>query len=243
MQSLRDRWNRFANSWAGTPHYFTLTSGHLSLTRALLPFIERHAAGRMLDAGAGYGAFRGVLHQRGQSYCGLDLHLGAGAVDVLADGREMPFAANTFDTVLCSQVIEHTPEPWRLLKYTCRVLRPGGVLILSAPHLSYVHAIPNDFYRFTSFGLTFLLQQAGFKVETVVPAGGLLSLVGSLLPTLYLALLPPRPSRLARGIMFVNRAISHLIVKIDSWLDRSKLLALNFVAVARKPPETQTTSG
>ncbi len=234
MRGLRTRWNRFANARAGTADYFTLTSSHYSLTRVLLPIIERHASGRILDLGAGFGAYRPILERLGEAYVGIDIQPHTGALDVLADGRQLPFVDDTFDTVFCSQVLEHTPEPWRLLREAYRVLSPGGALILSAPHLSYIHAAPEDYYRYTHYGLIFLLRQVGFQQIEVQPAGGILSLLGSILQSLYLALLPEGPTELLNATLSCNRLLSRLFVAIDSIANWSQPLALNFVAVARR---------
>jgi len=254
MRGLRTRWNRFANARAGTADYFTLTSSHYSLTRVLLPIIERHASGRILDLGAGFGAYRPILERLGEAYVGIDIqpHTGAldvladgrqlpfdiqphtGALDVLADGRQLPFADHTFDTVFCSQVLEHTPEPWRLLCEAYRTLCPGGACIVSAPHLSYIHAAPEDYYRYSNYGLAFLLQQAGFRQIETQPAGGLSSLLGGILQSVGLALLPEKPTGLVSAALWINRSLSYVFAAIDSLVDRRKLLALNFVAIAHK---------
>ena len=234
MPNLRARWNQFANSRAGTVAYFTLTASHHSLTRALLPVIAQHACGRVLDLGAGYGTYRLALTRRGTSYVGLDIRPRPGTIDLLADGRRLPFASDHFDTVFCSQVLEHTPEPWCLLQEAHRVLAPGGVLIVSAPHLSYIHAAPEDYYRYTHYGLAFLLGEAGFERVEVRAAGGLFSLLGSIPPTLYLALLPDRPAAFVNAVLAINRLVSRFFVALDDVVDQGNLFALNFIAAAYK---------
>ena len=53
-----------------------------------------------------------------------------------------------------------------------RVLKPGGTLLLVAPHEWEVHQAPHDFFRYTRHGLDYLLQRAGFDVSSIAPAGG-----------------------------------------------------------------------
>ncbi len=237
MEDLKTRWNRFANNRAGRDDYFTLTSAHHSLTRALLPLVEQHAAGRILDLGAGCGAYRAVLARRG-TVVAVDIQPCSPALDLLADGRSLPFASGAFDTVFCSQVLEHTPQPQHLLVEAHRVLRAGGTLILSAPHISYLHAAPHDYYRYTGYGLESMLQQAGFAPLLIRPAGGLLALLGSLPPTVLLALLPHRPAALVGTVLWINRLHSRFVVAVDGLFDRGGLFALNFVAVARKAADS-----
>ena len=201
----------------------------------MLPLIDRHASGKILDLGAGFGTYRAALKRRGDLYVGADMQLYNMTLDILADGRQLPFAADEFDTIFCSQVLEHTPEPWQLLDEAYRVLSPGGVLILSVPHLSYIHAAPEDYYRYTDYGLIFLLRQAGFERIEVQPAGGIFSLVGGMLQSVCLASLPARPTRLVDVVLFFNRYLSRLLATIDDVVDRDRLLALNYVAVTAKP--------
>jgi ubiquinone/menaquinone biosynthesis C-methylase UbiE len=52
---------------------------------------------------------------------------------VRASGFELPFADASFSCVLCSQVIEHVPKESPILDELCRVLRPGGRLVLGTP--------------------------------------------------------------------------------------------------------------
>ena len=64
------------------------------------------------------------------------------------------------------------PQPWRLLDEIARVLRPGGALVLTAPHIWGLHEEPRDYYRFTPFGLRHLGQAAGLRVEAVKALAG-----------------------------------------------------------------------
>lgn len=59
-------------------------------------------------------------------------------------------------------VIEHLPEPREFLAECYRLLRPGGALFITVPFMWEVHEAPHDYYRFTRYGLDFLLEQAGF---------------------------------------------------------------------------------
>lgn len=231
---LKERWNRFANAQAGTEAYFSLTASHLSLNLVLLPLLEQQATGHILDLGTGYGAYRPRLEQLASQYLAIDVQPHNSCLDALADGRQLPFPTATFDTIVCAQVLEHTPEPWHLLAQAHRVLRPGGKLIISVPHLSYLHAMPEDYYRYTNYGLTFLLHQAGFQQVTVDPAGGVFALLGGVPQSLALACLPPVPNPLTELALRLNASLSHLLVKLDDVIDRAHLFALNFVAIAQK---------
>lgn len=130
---------------------------------------------RLLDAGAGEGRFKASFAR--QRYVGVDLAVGSGAwdysdLDTVADLAHLPFAAAAFDGVLCIQTLEHVPEPAGVLAELARVLRPGGRLYLSAPQSWHQHQKPHDYFRYTSFGLHYLLEKAGLRVEMMQPLGG-----------------------------------------------------------------------
>ena len=63
-------------------------------------------------------------------------------IDLVSDITEIPAPDASFDAILCSEVLEHIPEPTHALDEFMRLLRPGGTLILSAPFASLVHFAP-----------------------------------------------------------------------------------------------------
>ncbi len=83
--------------------------------------------------------------------------------DVQADAAHLPFRATAFDVVICSELLEHIHNPDRVLSETYRVLKPGGVLLLTVPFLFPVHADPRDYLRYTDQYLSLLLKTSGFE--------------------------------------------------------------------------------
>lgn len=87
------------------------------------------------------------------------------AADCFYDGKRIPYADEYFDSVLCSQVLEHVFNPEEFLSEIRRVLRPGGKLLLTVPFVWDEHEQPADFGRYSSFGIRALLERHGFSVE------------------------------------------------------------------------------
>ena len=69
-----------------------------------------------------------------ERYIGLDLP-SKGRVDVIGDVIRLPFRRGSFDTVLCTKVFEHVPEPSVVLAEVAVVLKPGWYLLLTTPRL------------------------------------------------------------------------------------------------------------
>lgn len=134
------------------------------------------AGARLLDAGAGEAQYASFFpHVR---YVGVDLAIGDPGWDyrrlhAIADLEHLPFPNAVFDAALHIVTLEHLARPAEALKELARVMRSGAVLLLVAPQEWEVHQVPHDYYRYTRFGLEYLLAQAGFRIEEIRPAGGL----------------------------------------------------------------------
>lgn len=97
-------------------------------------------------------------------------------VDVVSDIHNLTevFAAESFDFVICTDVLEHVASPWIAVKELYAVLKPGGTLLLTTPFNFHLHATPAtlDYWRFTADGLRQLLDgEAGFEHVEIQPTG------------------------------------------------------------------------
>jgi SAM-dependent methyltransferase len=117
------------------------------------------AAGDCLEIGS-YdvnGNLRGVLAHT--KYTGLDMREGPN-VDIVANGNELPFPNDHFDIVVCVETFEHDKYFWKTIEQVRRVLRPGGVVIFTAPGINFgIHEFPGDYWRFTESGLRSLIEE------------------------------------------------------------------------------------
>ncbi len=79
--------------------------------------------------------------------------------DIVADlCGNMDFHKTQYSTIVLSEVLEHCYNPQSALDNIYRLLLPGGKLILSVPFIFPIHEVPNDYYRFTRYGLSHLLR-------------------------------------------------------------------------------------
>ena len=136
---------------------------------------ETPPGARVLDAGAGEGAYgRYFTHAR---YETADLAVGDGTWDYSkvtyrCELTRIPVEDGRFDAVLCTQTLEHVPDPFAVTRELARVLRSGGTLWVSVPFGSPVHQEPHDYWRYTHYGLRRLLEESEFRVEWIRPCGG-----------------------------------------------------------------------
>ena len=127
---------------------------------------------RVLDAGAGEGKYR--RHFAQQRYCGIDLAIGDvhwdySQLDVQGDLAALPFRDATFDACLSIVTLEHVREPLQVVREMARSLAPGGKLLLIAPHEWEEHQQPHDYFRYTRYGLDYLLKEANLEVLEIRP--------------------------------------------------------------------------
>jgi SAM-dependent methyltransferase len=73
-------------------------------------------------------------------------------------------ASESYEVILCTGLLEHIPDPQRLVDECHRILKPGGEIIVSASAVFSIHEGPNDFFHFTPFSFRLLFSRwAGFK--------------------------------------------------------------------------------
>lgn len=148
------------------------------VNRAIYTAITRlapAARGSLLDIGCGRKPYRNIFAPYITRHIGIDIPTsmhGRDDLDLAGSALSLPLVSGTFDTVLATEVMEHTPNPERMLEEINRVLVPGGIVILSVPFHEPLHELPYDYYRFTSVSLIQLLTAQGFRVERIERRGG-----------------------------------------------------------------------
>lgn len=148
---------------------------------------------RLLDAGAGELKNRqycGHLEYVSQDFCQYQGVTGGcyeglqskewntSQIDLVSDITAIPAPDASFDVILCSEVLEHIPEPTHALDEFARLLKPQGKLILTAPFNSLVHMAPYHFCTgFSRYWYEHHLVKRGFWIEELIPNGDWYSLL------------------------------------------------------------------
>lgn len=125
---------------------------------------------RVLDLGVGTAPYKKLIKCR--EYIGIDIEDRRGVEGViLADiNNGIPQPNNYFDLVVMFEVLEHIRRPQFVLNEITRILRKNGELVMTVPFVWSLHEVPNDYYRYTYYGLEYMLKQAGFSDIEILPS-------------------------------------------------------------------------
>lgn len=190
---------------------------------------------RVLDVGAGIGQYRPLF-----AHCEYHAHdFGSEpdtigkytALDYQSDITAIPVGDRSFDVVLCTEVLEHVPEPIKAVTEMARILRPGGWLLLTAPLGSFLHQEPYHFYGgYTPHWYRRFLAQAGLEVKDIHSNRGFFSWFGQEVQR-FTSYVSPRRNRqlgfLRRGALCLLWVMmlppAKALPLIGFWLDRMGL--------------------
>lgn len=204
-------------------------------TIPIVDFIDRNSNrchGKLVDIGCGSKPYIKYFKYIDE-YIGVDLI--SNEADIVANAKSLPIESNSVDVVLCNQVIEHDAEPVKIIAEIRRILKKDGVLILSAPQMGRLHGEPNDYYRFTKWGLNYLLEKNGMKIEVIEPHGGIFRAIGSHLNFFIIEYFGKNKQRrkfiLRRTILGLNNFFFSFLDKLITW--EKDTLGYNIIAKKR----------
>lgn len=198
---------------------------------------EAHAMkGRVLDIGCGTQPYRRYISC--DEYVGIDGLYGV-VPQACAIASDLPFRDASFDSILCTEVLEHLESPQACIAEIGRVLKPGGRVYITAPQNWPLHYEPYDYWRFTKYGLRSILIEHGFKIIRTKRIGGPFTVIGQeameivwMLLKKTLSFLGPRWSeRLSTGLCLPLVIFAYLCGRIGDGIDKRYALGWAVVAI------------
>lgn len=142
--------------------------------------VEMGVKGRVLDVASGSGFGSQVLRSAGCDVVAIDPDKGASeqsfhaTATIRATGERLPVRSGAFDSVVSIETIEHVSDPARFLDELCRVLRPGGLLVLTTPNAAYtkpVNGIPANPFHFREYTAEELIALVGDRFQDLELVG------------------------------------------------------------------------
>jgi SAM-dependent methyltransferase len=152
--------------------------------QALERAASKYMNGKMLDIGCGIKPYTAMMRPFVTEHIGVDyegsLH-SKNNVDLLGTAYSIPALDESFDSVICTSVLEHLEEPEQALRECHRVLKAGGIAIYTVPFIWHLHEEPRDFYRFSKYGLDYLFKKVGFDILEINALSGFWGTFGQML--------------------------------------------------------------
>lgn len=132
--------------------YFRKTDHHV-----LLDVGSRAVSGHKLT-------HRQIIEGSGLRYIGVDVVDGPNVDLVMKKPYRLPARSNSVDLIFCGQVFEHVPYFWVTIMEMARVVRPGGLIFITAPSRGHRHSPPTDCWRFYPDGMLAMAAFARLRV-------------------------------------------------------------------------------
>lgn len=161
-----------------------LINHNFLIRRSLVSSIRENASylrGNLMDFGCGTKPYKLFFTHVGK-YVGIDYKIEGREekqkeVDVFYDGKNIPFEDNSFDSILCTEVLEHVFNINELLREFNRVLKPKGMALITTPFMWEEHEMPYDFARYTTPALIDLYTKNGFEIVKSYKTGNYLEVI------------------------------------------------------------------
>lgn len=204
--------------------------------KKLEPFLEKYATSKkVLDIGFGGSSYGRFFPNR----LTVDIDP-ARKPEVIADAHSLPFKDQAFEVVLSTEMLEHVKDPFRVEREMFRVLAHKGILILSTRFVFPLHDIPNDYWRFTKYGLKELFK--AWEVVEIVPETENFSAIGALIQRICFQT-ELRGGKLTKTFLFlivwffdhINWLTKKEFGDIKRSVNESSLMPTGYYIVCRKP--------
>lgn len=202
--------------------------------------LKKYAKGKLVDIGCGLKPYKDMASPYVELHTGVDheasIHDKTG-INIIGTAYSIPVASESYDTALCTDVLEHLEEPSLAISETSRVLKPGGYAIYTVPLFWHVHEGPRDFYRYTQYGLRYLFEKSGFEViEITALSGFTVTFAQELVYFLYRY----RRGGIVNPLWWIIPPICHLIQILAYGISKFEKVAIftcEYIVVARKPTQ------
>lgn len=242
MQSVGDAYHRMHVAVCGRPPQLRFWHPQWLAMRDLCADLRRilpEVRGRLLDVGCGEKPYARWLNSKEVEHFGLDVQAAPGIDCVVGPAEPWPIESASVDAVLCTQTVEHVADVNFVVSEIDRVLRPTGLLILTAPFIYNFHTqeLGGDYRRFSIEGLRQLFTD--YEIVELTPQGGIGSTLGTLLLNwLDMSLSRTAIKRIIKGLLLPITLPFSAAINLAGWLldqiDGTGAFYSNVMLVARK---------
>ena len=194
--------------------------------------------GKFIDFGCGAMPYKQVF--KVNEFRGLDIKKSGHDVNemhndvIFYDGGEIPLESSSIDSVFASEVFEHIFELESTLGEINRILKPGGKLLITVPFIWEEHEVPYDFARYSSYGLSYILEKNQFQVEESVKIGSSIETCFQVFTAFIYSKFPKNKLLKLPLTVIIISPINMLVLLLDLIVPKSDKLYLNNLILAHK---------
>ncbi len=189
--------NTRKNSFLGLLKFYgrsILDFQFLTIYRSVCIFLPDFK-GKVLDVGCGQSPYRYLLSENETQYFGIDIADAdkfkySNSDIVHFNGEDIPYEDNYFDHIICTEVLEHVQKYQHLVDEMYRVMKKGGIGIITVPFSARYHYIPWDFFRYTPSSLKNIFSN--FSEVEIEPRGSEITVIANKFIVLFVQNLLPR---------------------------------------------------
>jgi len=150
--------------------------------------VPLHLRGVLLDLGCGTQPYRSLYANVFRHAIAADFD-SRSRLDAKLDIRRLPFCDNSVDVVLLTEVIEHVIDGADVIREIGRVLKPGGMLLITWPFIYPLHELPHDYVRYSEFAMQLLASRAGLQITMLERRGHYFCVAGTLVELCVLGII------------------------------------------------------
>ena len=177
----------------------------------------------IVDIGAGKAPYKKIFKYKKYIICDVENKYNFEDIVIIKPNDILPLKDDYADLALSTEVLEHVKDIDLFLSEIYRIMKSGGKLIMTTPFLWPVHEAPNDYRRFTNFGIKHLLTKKGFKNIKIIRSNGFLF-------TLCQLIVMNLKARIFVPIVIVFNLIGRIIYKIEK---NKNLYLINFIIATK----------
>lgn len=224
--------------------YFSPTKiSRQNIVRAMWYAAQKYASGNLIDVGCGSKPYQPIFQPYVDTYFGIDYPPTATVnygeetkADLFVDCTDTKLEANSYDTILSTQVIEHIYDTKKYVAECYRILKKDGIGIFTIPFLWQCHAEPFDYYRFTRYGIERLFLEKDFEILELMPLEGAYAAIAQTkITSLYLMPVNCILIKLLQKIMLLTYIpiLNLFALYFDRYLQNDKL-CLTYLLIVKK---------
>lgn len=146
----------------------------------------------------------------------------------------LPFKSNLFNHVVAFQVLEHHQDPEKMFSEIFRVVKKAGYVLITVPFIGGIHGEPDDYQRYTKYGLMVRVKKYG-EVVIIKEQGSVFSVISTLFGEILIKFTAKNKLHYIIGMLVFPPFLlySYLVLVLDK-IFKSDIIFINYLILIKK---------